>query len=98
MRIVLIAVTCLVLTGCVTTPVVIKEPVEVKVLVKVPCVERLPEKPIFALDDPSLKSRGLYEKGVAMLREIEQRRDYEKQLEAELEACKMPAKETTQED
>lgn len=73
--------------GCSQHPVVIKEPVEVKVPVAVPCEVQLPDRPVWAMDTPGLKKENILTKGVEALREVEQRHQYEIELEAALKAC-----------
>lgn len=87
----LLMLTALALAGCATDTVLVREPVEVKVVVKVPCLDKPVEKPEFALDLEDLRSKDLYTKGAAMIKEIEQRRDYEKKMEAAMQTCsKLP--------
>lgn len=78
--------------GCATKPPPPEVKVEfvpqrVEVPVQVRCKIDFPEKPAFALDDPSLQSKTVFDKATAALVEIEQRRAYEERLEAALHAC-----------
>ena len=79
----------LLLSGCCSLcpPVVIKEPVEVKVPVPVPCVTDVPKRPAWQLDLKEVRSAGLFIRGNSALVELEQRRAYEAELEAVLIAC-----------
>lgn len=81
---------CLFLSAC-CKPTIIREPVEVKVPVPVPCATDLPTKPVWQLDYPEVKDAGLFVKGNSALLELEQRRQYERELEAALVACIRPA-------
>lgn len=81
---------CLALAGCCPKPSIIREPVEVMVPVPVPCDAKLPVKPIWKLDAPEVRKAGLFLKGNSSLQELEQRRQYERELEAALSACIAP--------
>lgn len=81
---------CLCLAACCPPQMVVREPVEVKVPVPVPCKIDLPQKPIWQLDYPEVRSAGLFVKGNSALVELEQRRQYERELEAALLACTAP--------
>lgn len=78
------------LSGCAAPePRVVKEPVEVKVPVMVRCLVPRVERPSWAFsdvkpDDPRFLIRG----GRALMAEIEQRRAYELELEAAIDACR----------
>lgn len=74
------------LAGCCPKPTIIREPVEVKVPVAVPCGAKQPEKPKWAMDTLTA-SANIFDKGLAAIKEIEQRRQYERELEATLKAC-----------
>lgn len=88
MKYLMILFAALLLTGCPgPTPIIIKEPVEVRIPVPVPCVKAMPEKPVFELDKPEVKAGTLFEKGNGSLREIEQRRAYAGEMEVLLKAC-----------
>ena len=78
---------CLILAACCPEATIIKEPVEVKVPVPVPCPVVIPPKPVWQLDYPEVRSAGLFVKGNSALLELEQRRQYERELEAALIAC-----------
>jgi len=78
----------LLLSACCPKPlVVVKEAVEVKIPVPVPCKVEMPAKPVWQLDYPATRSAGLFVKGNSALVELEQRRQYERELEAALLAC-----------
>jgi hypothetical protein len=51
------------------------------------CKVEFPERPAYALDDPALKDKSVFDKATAALVEIEQRRAYEERLEAALKVC-----------
>lgn len=89
MKLTALSLIALLLAGCACKPIIVKEPVEVKVPVPVPCVAEVPAKPQWELDK-YLKSGTLFERGNAALIEIEQRREYEAQLEAVVLHCKQP--------
>lgn len=74
------------LAGCCPKPTIIKEPFEVKVPVPVPCKVTLPEKPVWALDTVA-PGANVFTKGLAALQEIEQRRQYERELKAAMKEC-----------
>ena len=76
------------LAGCTPPSTIIKEPVEVLVPVAKACPVEYPEKPFWALDEPGLKEANVFNKVNAALKEIEQRRGYERELEAALGVCK----------
>lgn len=81
----------LLVAGCATPPpqvVTVKEPVEVKIPVPVPCVVSDIPKPSWAMDNPDLRSADVFALGLAALQELEQRRSYEVELEAVISACK----------
>ncbi len=85
MKLVLLASTAL-LAGCICPPpLVIKEPVEVKVPVPVACLDAPLPKPEWELDKPA--PAGMFGKTTAVLRELEQRRNYEREMEAAIQAC-----------
>lgn len=65
---------------------IVKEPYEVKVPVPVPCKATMPEKPVFVVDAVQ-KTADVLEKGTAVMTELEQRRQYERVLEAAMLAC-----------
>ena len=75
------------LTGCVSDPFLVKEAVEVKVAVKVPCLEKPIETPTFPLDMPVSQDMPLQQEGYLLIKEIEERRDYEKVLESVVLSC-----------
>jgi hypothetical protein len=75
------------LTACATDQIVVKEAKEVLVPVQVPCKVAIPPRPSFKLDGPEVRGAGLFYKGNAALIEIEQHRQYERELEAALQAC-----------
>ncbi len=79
---------CLVLTGC-CKPTIIKEPIEVKVPVPVPCVDKPVDKPKWSLDVATADA-SIFDKVTLGLKEIEQRRQYERELEAVLAPCVKP--------
>lgn len=85
------AALALLLAGCASTPPpivrVVKEPIEVKIPVPVPCIASVPSKPDWAMDNPKLRNADVYALGLAALQEIEQRRRYESELEALLKGC-----------
>lgn len=62
---------------------------EVKVPVLVPCIEAMPAKPAFAVDALPLGA-DVWEQMAALRAERMQRKGYEAELEAELQAC-LPA-------
>lgn len=78
------------LTGCTHAPLVIKEPVEVKVPVPVACQATLPVEPKWALD--GVTGDGIFTLGLAMMQELEQHRQYERELVALLGGCIHPPK------
>jgi hypothetical protein len=87
----LILVSLFLLAGCATQhPVVkvIKEPVEVKVLVPVTCVIADVAKPNWAMDNIDPQHADIFVLGLAALQELEQRRSYEAELEAIIAGCK----------
>lgn len=75
------------LSGCQCKPTIIKEPVEVIKPVPVPCKVELPKRPVWQMDYPEVRSAGLFVKGNSALLELEQRRQYERELEAVLKTC-----------
>jgi hypothetical protein len=78
-----------ILSGCgATNPIVITEPVIVKTPVVAPCIVQYPAKPISRILYNQLS---LYEKGVALMRDLEDQRAYSRQLEALLSKCASPA-------
>ncbi len=78
-------VACLLLAGCNTK--VIREPVEVQVMVPVPCLQAAVAKPSWILDNPDVAKKNVFDKMLAVLQELEQRRAYEAELEAAMQAC-----------
>lgn len=74
------------LAGCAGKEVV-QEVVEVKILVPVPCVKSEVAKPNWLLDNPKIAEATYFDKGNTALQEIEQRRAYERELEAVIKAC-----------
>lgn len=98
MKTILIALLSVVLAGCISNPFksdpeirIVKEPYEVKVPVPVPCKATMPEKPVFAVDVVS-KSADTLDKGTSVMTELEQRRQYERVLEAAMIACTVDEK------
>jgi len=91
-----IAIICTALAGCATTegPQVVYKAVEAKTIVKVPCLaqEQVPVEPKYELDDPAVAKKTFDEKGAAALREIEQRRKWQRDAKALLEGCVAPSK------
>lgn len=83
-----VAILCA-LAGCANPQTkVVYQPYEVKVpgpVVK--CKVQVPEKPEFFLDAPGIERLTDFEKGQAMIGELEQRRAYEKELEAAVLEC-----------
>lgn len=79
----------LLLSGCCSLcpPVIVKESVEVKVPVPVPCATEIPKRPVWQLDLKEVRSAGLFVRGNSALIELEQRRAYEAELEAVIVAC-----------
>jgi hypothetical protein len=76
--------------GCATPPPETKieyVPQRVEVPVQVRCKVEFPEHAPYALDDPALKDKTVFDKTTAALVEIEQRRAYEERLEAALKVC-----------
>lgn len=84
----LLVLSCVVLAGC-CKPTVIKEPIEVLVPVATPCVDKPVDKPKWALDAVS-EGSSVFDRVTAALFEIEQRRQYERELEAVLAPCVKP--------
>lgn len=89
MKVMLVAVLAgVVLVGCGTTkhqePQVVVQ--EVKILVPVKCKAELPQEPTSELLTLP-KSAGLYDKGMAALRELQSRREYDKQIKPILDKC-----------
>jgi len=85
-----LAVACvpfLTLTGCCPPAKIIKEPVEVRVSVPVPCLSKLPSKPVWAITNPAFTYKGLYPRTQTAIAELEQRRAYERSLEAAMLTC-----------
>jgi PBP1b-binding outer membrane lipoprotein LpoB len=84
------AAVCLLLTGCPATvpPKAIYTPVKVEVAVPVPCIKAsdIPVEPAYKLDslDPQVN---LYEKTVAALEEIEQRKKWQKLAKIVMNGC-----------
>jgi len=74
------------LAGCGAAPL-IKEPIEVKIPVAILCLSEPVAKPSWILDNPDLATQNVFEKALALIQELEQRREYERQLEAVLLAC-----------
>lgn len=82
------AITCTVLlAGCTCAPKVIDRTVEVKVPVPISCVSKAPERPLWATADPSVGTN-TYDRFVAVLKELGQRREYELELESLVDSCK----------
>jgi len=73
------------LCGCLATvgPTVVDH----NVIVQVPCIVTLPEKPIFPLTDTGSVKDNIFVKSKKALSEIEARKAYEKELEAAAESC-----------
>lgn len=79
---------CLLVAGCATcTPEIIREPVEVRIPVSVRCVKAAIPKPNWIMDNAVVARSNVFEKGTAALQELEQRRQYERLLEAAIAAC-----------
>lgn len=79
-------------TGCATSRPAPETKIEyvsqrVEVPVQVRCKVTFPERPLYALDDPTLKDKTVFDKATAALVGIEQRRAYEERLEAALKVC-----------
>lgn len=72
------------LTGCATT---VREPVEVKVPVPVPCVSEIPQAPVFAFSQAKF-GQPLDEHVALLLADRRQRIGYEAALLGLLEACR----------
>lgn len=84
----LIALIPLFMAGCSTCPpTVVAEAKEVKVPVPVPCISELPQHPDWELNKYLDGQASLFEKWNAALIELEQRREYEAQLEALMVQC-----------
>lgn len=82
------AINCVaLLVGCAGAPKAIERVVEVKIPIPTPCISKAPERPVWATTDPSLVT-SVYDRFVAVLRELAQRREYEHQLEALVDSCK----------
>jgi len=80
---------CLLLVGCfcpVKPDVIVYRDKIVEVPVEVPCKVNLPVKPSWVVAQVS-NDAGLLDKGTAVLKEVEQRRQYERELEAAMKAC-----------
>lgn len=75
----------LLLAGCASTPIAVK-PNESRVIVAVPCNTTIPEKPQFAFDALAIGA-DIWSQVVALLADREQRKGYEKELEAALVEC-----------
>ncbi|MHA6904915.1 hypothetical protein ACKZDW_07785 [Ralstonia syzygii subsp. celebesensis] len=73
------------LAGCATAPRP-AQPVEVSVPVAVPCKAPVPERPAFAVDALPIGS-GIWEQMKALRAERFQRKGYEAELEAAVNAC-----------
>lgn len=84
------------LAACCPKPLIIKEPIEVKIPVPVPCQVDVPAKPVWQLDYPDVRQAGLFVKGNSALVELEQRRRYEAELEAALTACAVQSGRNTE--
>lgn len=80
---ILILTLLLLMSGCATLP---SPPVEVKVLVPVPCEIKLIDKPVMPLDSVQV-SDDLFTKVKAALSEIETRKGYELKLETAVKSC-----------
>jgi hypothetical protein len=85
MKYLLTSFSVLALSAC-CTPEIIKEPIEVKVPVSVPCKIAKVDKPVMPFDGLK-KEDSLFDKGKAALAELELRIAYEKQLEAAIKEC-----------
>lgn len=90
MRGVLLFIAVVGISACTPTTVVVKEPVEVRIPIRMPCEVKPVEKPKFEMDRPDLVNQGIFKKGLAALVEIEQRKDYEALLEAVISECTKP--------
>ena len=66
---------------------IVYEPVEVKVPVPVRCTVEVPAKPVWQMDYPDVRKANVFVKGNSALVELEQRRQYEREWEAALQAC-----------
>lgn len=87
MKSVIVILFALGLSACATDQIVVKEAKEVLVPVPVPCKVVVPPRPSFKLDGQEVRGQGLFYKGNAALIELEQRRQYELELEAALLSC-----------
>lgn len=87
MKLIAIILMSLALAGCACDPVYVDRPVEVLVPVPVPCVDILPVEPAWAMDAQGLRDKGLFAMGLAALQEVEQRRQYQRESDALLQAC-----------
>jgi len=85
MKVALLILALLSLSGCCNDQV--REVKEIKVPVILPCVESLPEKPSFPLQEAKV-DEDLFTLAKKSLAEIEIRKGYEAELEASLFACK----------
>jgi len=84
--IIVLAIVILAMSGCATDTVLMKEPVEVKVPVVAKCKVKYPDIPVWEVDTLDAKAT-IFQKGQALLRELEQRRQYERELLAVLKGC-----------
>jgi len=77
------------LTGCAHIPGISEAPdvVVSKIPVLVPCVDKLPEAPIFHTD-VELKAMDDYSATIALLQDRVKREEYEDKLNAALTGCK----------
>lgn len=84
-----ILVATLLLAACTPKTTIIREPVEVKVPVPVPCVKKedVPVCPPSKLDSTDLRGRSMYEKTQAALQDLEQDRSCNRELQAILVRC-----------
>lgn len=86
MKVIAIACAALALSACATQPHVVREPIEVKVPVAVPCKAPTTPIPAFAFDAVT-PADDVYVKGRALLAERMQRAAYEAELRAAVAAC-----------
>lgn len=88
MKLILIAVLSLLLTGCMTS---CQQPqlVEVKVIVPVPCQEPVPARPVMPTEGLAL-GQSVDVQGRHMRAEIDRREAYEIRLRTALENCRAP--------
>ena len=80
-------VVALLMSGCAD---VVYRTETVEIPVPVGCITEVPPEPAWALSDPSLSHQGRREKAEALVREMEQREAYLRELRALLERCTRP--------